>query len=139
MVASGPHSLELKYNNNHEFDDVDDNENSIDNINENIDRFFNNELNFNKNSVNSDNQKNDSVANNVILSNLNNNDNLDSNLNDNDDSNIFGKNKRLSERQKADAKKSASEDNGKFKICILLCSARQCSLRKLCTKMLNSV
>lgn len=111
MVASEPQSLVRKYNN--EFDDVDDNENSIDNINENVDRFFNNEQNFNKNSVNNENQKNESVVKNVILSNLNNNDNLDSNINDNDDSNTFGKNKKLGVREKIDAKRAGSDDNGK--------------------------
>lgn len=108
MVASGPQSLELKYNN--EIEEIDENENSIDNINENVDTFFNNEMNFNK--ISNDNPKNNS-ANNVILSNLNNNDNVNSN-NDNDDSNIFGKHKRLNARQRIDIKKSASDDNGEY-------------------------
>lgn len=114
MVASGPHSLELKYNN--EFDDVEDNDNSIDNINDNVDRFFNNEPIINKHSVNSEHLKNESVVNNVILSNLNNNNKLNSNRNDNDDSNIFGKNKRLNAHQRVEVKKPASDDNGELPI-----------------------
>lgn len=123
IVASGPHSLELKFKNDFDGDgnvDGDDvNENSIDNINENVDRFFNNEPNVYKNSANSVNQKNDSVVNNVILSNFNNNDNLNSNKNFNDDasvSNIFGKNKRLNAHQRLDMEPAAripsSDDNG---------------------------
>lgn len=127
IVASEhkPHSLELKSNNDFDGDgngnvDGDDvNENSIDNINENVDRFFNNEPKVYKNSANSVNQKNDSVVNNVISSNFNNNDNLNSNKNFNDDasvSNIFGKNKRLNAHQRLDmdppARKPSSDDNG---------------------------
>lgn len=118
IVASGPHSLELKYNN--EFDDGDDNENSIDNINDNIDRFFNNKpilsKTIGKHNVNSEHAKNESAVNNVILSNLNNNDNFNSNKNANDDisnSNTYGKHKRLDAQQRYDAKKSGSDENGK--------------------------
>lgn len=108
IAVSGPHSLELKYNN--EFDDVEDNENGIDNINENIDRFFNNQPTFNKNSVTNENHKNESVVNNVILSNLNNNEDS------NDDSNISGKDKRLNSHQRPDVKKPAPDDNGEFQL-----------------------
>lgn len=113
MVASGAHSLELKYNN--EFDDIEDNDNSIDSMNDNDDRFFKNEPIINKYPVNSENLKNESV-NNVILSNLNNNYNMNSNKNENDNSNIFGKNKRLNTHHRVDVKKPASDDNGKFHI-----------------------
>lgn len=122
IVAPRPQSLELKYKNddgdgNADGDDV--NENSIDNINENVDRFFNNEPIVYKNSANSVNQKNDSVVNNVILSNFNNNDNLNSNKIFKDDaslSNNFGKNKRLNAHQRLDmapaVRKPSSDDNG---------------------------
>lgn len=105
-TASGPHSLEMKYNN--EFDDAEDNQNSIDHSNENIDRFFNNQPIFNKKSVTSENLKNESVVNNVILS----------NFNDNDNSNISGKHKRLNSHHRIDLKKPGSDESGKYSIVI---------------------
>lgn len=93
IVASGPHALELKYNN--EFDDGGDNPNSLGGIN--INDIFN--------------DKNDSVVNNVISSNLNNNDNFNSIRNANDDS---GKHHKISAQHKYDAKQPAFDDNGKL-------------------------
>lgn len=120
IVASGPHSLELKFKNDFDGDGNIDgdsvNENSIDN-----------EPVIYKHSANNVNPKNDSVVNNVILSNFNNNDNFNSNKNFNDDasvSNIFGKNKRLNAHHKLDmepARKPPSDDNGNW-FCFFCCT-----------------
>lgn len=96
IVASGPHALELKYNN--EFDDsIDENANSL---GAGGIKYINDDI-FS--------EKNESVVSNVILSNFNNKDNLNSLRNVNDDS---GKHKKLSEQHKFVAKKPASDDNG---------------------------
>lgn len=112
VVASGAHSLELKYNN--EFDDIEEAENRLDRISENVDRPFNNEPFYSKNFVNTENHKNGSVANNVIINNLNNNNEFNNIRNKKIDGNISGsKSKRLNAHQKTE-KKAASDDTGGF-------------------------
>lgn len=98
IEASGPQSLELKYNNEFDDDNGGANENSIGGSNI-IDIL------------------NDTVENNVILSNLNNNDNLNSirNEDSSSSSNIYNKHIKISAQHRLDARKPASDDSGKSK------------------------
>lgn len=97
IEASGPQSLELKYNNEFDDDHGGANGNSIGGSNI-IDIL------------------NDTAENNVILSNLNNNDNLNSIRNNEDSSsssNIYNKHIKISAQHRLDARKPASDDSGK--------------------------
>lgn len=132
VVAQGPHSLELKYNN--EIEENDDlNENSINNLN-NLNALHNLKLN----NVDNDNTNYKHYVNNLINTNhknesviLNSNDNnVNSNKKSNNENgggggssssnNNFGRNKKLSLHQRRNegdsAKNGASDDNGEWQI-----------------------
>lgn len=95
IEASGPQSLELKYNNEFNDDNGGANENSIGGSNI-IDTL------------------NETVENNVILSNLNNNDNLNNIRNEesSSSSNIYNKHIKLNAQHRLEARKPASDDSG---------------------------
>lgn len=130
VIASGPHSLELKYNNefNDDFDDNSIHINNNNNNNNNIDdKILLNKLNYvyNNNNPNSVNQKNETFVNNVILNGSNrepvNIKNVFSNNNVN--SNNLSKHKRLNRKDSEAARNGALDDSGEY---LSICSVKLC-------------